>query len=162
MKKILLIFFLLTSTMLFSQNKKFNETILQSSFIDLNGNEINFEEILGKHKGKKIILEIWASWCSDCVAAMPKVKALQKKYGDTVDFVFISMDKSFKAFQDGIEKHQLEGDHYYSKTPWKESEFAKNIKLDWIPRYLVLDEEGNILLYKAVKPDDEKLIQLLN
>jgi len=161
MKKSSLLIFLLFSTMLFAQQKPLNDAVLQSKFVDMNGNEISFVEILGKHKGRKTVLEIWASWCSDCVAAMKKLKELQKKHPD-VDFVFISMDKTFKAFQDGVEKHQLKGDHYFSKTPWKKSEFAKNIQLDWIPRYLVFDKKGNVLLLKAVKPDDEKLINILN
>jgi len=161
MKKLSLVILLFISTMLFAQEKPLNDAVLESKFVDIKGNEISFVEILGKHKGKKVVLEIWASWCSDCVAAMEKVKELQKKHPE-VDFVFISMDKSFKAFQDGVEKHQLKGDHYFSKTPWKESEFAKNINLDWIPRYLVLDESGKVLLFKAVKPDDEKLINILN
>jgi thiol-disulfide isomerase/thioredoxin len=161
MKKFILLLILFANTMLFAQEKEFSNTLLQSSFVDLKGNEVKFEEIIGKHKGKKVVLEIWASWCSDCVAAMPKVKLLQKKYGKKVDFVFISMDKNFDAFKNGVKKHQLKGDHYFSKTPWKESEFAKNIRLDWIPRYLVLDESGNILLFKAITPDDKKLVKLL-
>ena len=160
MKKIVLSILILSSSLLFAQEKQFKETVLKSTFINLKGEEVPFYEIIEKHHGKKIVLEIWASWCSDCVAAMPKVKELQKKNKE-VDFVFISMDKTFEDFQKGVKKHKLIGDHYFSKTPWKKSVFAKNIKLDWIPRYILIDEKGKIALFKAVKPDDKKLIELL-
>jgi thiol-disulfide isomerase/thioredoxin len=148
------------STFLFAQEHKLNDAVLKSSFVDIDGNEVSFTEILGKHKGKKVVLEIWASWCSDCIKAMPELKKLQKKFEKT-DFVFISMDKTFEKFKEGIEKHKLQGEHYFSKTPWKESEFAKNIKLDWIPRYMIFDEKANVILFKAIKPNDKKLIELL-
>ena len=160
MKKFSLLFFLLISVSLFSQEQKLNEAVMKSSFVDIDGNEVSFAKILEKHKGKKFVLEIWASWCSDCVKAMPDLKKSQKKY-DKTDFVFISMDKSFDKFKEGIEKHELKGDHYFSKTPWKESEFAKNIKLDWIPRYMAFDTSGKVALFKAITPKDEKLIEFL-
>ena len=162
MKKFIFSLLLVSSTFLFAQEKQFNKEVLNSSLVDLKGNEVIFKDILSKHKGKKVVMEIWASWCSDCVAAMPKLKELQK-YHPEVDFVFISMDKSFKGFQDGVEKHNLfKGDNYFSKTPWKESAFAKNIALDWIPRYILIDEKGEIALFKAIKPDDKKITEFLN
>ncbi len=42
-------------------------------------------EILKKHQGKVTVIEVWASWCSDCVKAMPKLKELQANHPD-VDY----------------------------------------------------------------------------
>src|SRR4051812_32732197 len=33
-------------------------------------------------KGKVYVIEMWATWCGPCVAAMPHVTELQKKYAD--------------------------------------------------------------------------------
>jgi thiol-disulfide isomerase/thioredoxin len=35
---------------------------------------IAFSEILKKYEGKTIVIDVWASWCSDCIKGMPKVK----------------------------------------------------------------------------------------
>jgi thiol-disulfide isomerase/thioredoxin len=32
---------------------------------------------LKKYKGKTLVIEVWASWCGDCVKAMPKLKDLR-------------------------------------------------------------------------------------
>ena len=39
--------------------------------------------------------------------------------------------------------------------------FGKAVKLNWIPRYMVVDKTGKIALFKAIEADDEKLIETL-
>jgi len=39
--------------------------------------------------------------------------------------------------------------------------FGSSINLDWIPRYMIVDKEGKIALFKAIEADDEKLIATL-
>jgi len=74
--------------------------------------------------------------------------------------LFISMDKTYDAWKSGIQKHQLEGEHYLTSDGMK-GVFGKSINLDWIPRYMVVDKTGRIALYKVIEADDEKLIKTL-
>lgn len=39
---------------------------------------------LSDFKGKLLILDFWATWCSTCIDEMPKMYALQKEYGDKI------------------------------------------------------------------------------
>ena len=36
-------------------------------------------------------------------------------------------------------------------------EFGKSIKLDWIPRFIVVDKKGNISLFRAIEKDFDKI-----
>ena len=139
---------------------QFSEEALNDTFITLQGQDITFNTILEKHKGKKILIDVWASWCGDCIKGMPKVKTLQSDYNDVV-YVFLSLDKNLKGWKNGIKKYNVVGEHYYMKSGWK-GDFGKFLDLDWIPRYLVVDAEGNIKLFKAIKADDDQLIKALN
>ena len=120
---------------------------------------ITFAEILKKYEGKTIVIDVWASWCSDCVKGMPKVKELQEKNPE-VTFLFISMDKSYESWLKGIEKYEVRGEHYLT-TDGMKGVFGKSIDLEWIPRYMVVDKKGKIALYKVIEADDEKLIKTL-
>jgi thiol-disulfide isomerase/thioredoxin len=161
MKKIAL--YLLTTLTAISctnaQNKEFSNESLSKKIISIDNKEISFEEILKKHNGKVTVIEIWASWCGDCVNAMPKVKTMQAN-NPNVDYVFISMDKSFEKWQAGIEKHELKGDHYWA-TDGMKGEFGKSINLDWIPRYIILDKKGKIIIYRAIETDFDKINEQL-
>jgi len=163
MKKtiLLLILFLSISTCKAQvEPKVFSEKALADVFIDTEGNNIAFSKILEIHKGKQIIIDIWASWCKDCIKGMPKIKTLQNNNKDSV-FLFLSLDKNIVAWKKGIEKYNVEGQHYFMKSGWK-GEFANFLNLDWIPRYLIVDKKGNIKLFKAVKADDKNITQILN
>ncbi|WP_034046112.1 TlpA family protein disulfide reductase [Wocania ichthyoenteri] len=138
---------------------QFSEGALNDTFITLDGDNIAFKDILETHKGKTIVIDIWASWCKDCIKGMPKVKTLQSEYKDVV-YMFLSLDKSQEAWKKGIKKYNVEGTHYFMQSGWKGA-FGKFVNLDWIPRYMVINKAGNIELFKAIKADDIKLIQAI-
>lgn len=141
------------------QKEEFSKAALEAKFSTIDGTTTNFREILEKHKGKNTVVEIWASWCGDCVKAMPKMKELQANNPD-VDYVFISMDKTAEKWKAGLEKYQVSGDNYLAPEGMK-GKFGTAIDLDWIPRYIVLDKKGKITLYRAIETDFEKINDLL-
>ena len=138
---------------------QFSEEALNDVFTTLSGNQVTLKSILEKHEGKTIVIDIWASWCSDCIKGMPKVKALQKKYNDAV-YLFFSLDRGERPWKRGIKKYQIEGEHYYMPSG-KKSAFGDFVKIRWIPRYMVINKDGNIELFKATEADDNKLVNAL-
>jgi thiol-disulfide isomerase/thioredoxin len=161
MKKIFVLATMLISTLGCAQKEEtsFKKEGLENIMVTTENKPITFAEILKKYEGTTIVIDIWASWCSDCVKGMPKVKALQEKYPE-VTFLFISMDKSYESWLKGIEKYEVRGEHYLTADGMK-GVFGKSVELDWIPRYMVVDKKGKIALYKVIEADDEKLIKTL-
>ncbi|HLF52272.1 MAG TPA: TlpA disulfide reductase family protein [Flavobacterium sp.] len=137
----------------------FSKEALSEKLLATDGSQIAFEDILKKHQGKTVVLEIWASWCGDCIKAMPKFKELQANNPE-VAYVFISMDKTADKWKSGIEKHELKGAHFMANDGMK-GVFAKAIDLDWIPRYVIIDKTGKITLYRAIETDFEKINSIL-
>jgi thiol-disulfide isomerase/thioredoxin len=137
----------------------FNKEGLENVMVSTSNQPLSFAEILKKYQGKTIVIDVWASWCPDCIKGMAKVKSLQEQYPDAV-YLFISMDKTYEAWLKGIEKYDVKGEHYLTADGMK-GVFGKSIDLDWIPRYMVVDKTGKIALYKVIEADDEKLIKTL-
>lgn len=157
MKKLFL-FFLIVSTLLNCQNEpitSFSDEALNDEFIAFDGSLLSFSTILEKHKGKTIFVDVWASWCKDCVKSLSKLKELQNDYSNTT-YVYLSLDKSINAWKKGIQKHELRGDHYYMQSGWNGA-MGKFLDLDWIPRYIVVDDEGKIVVFRAIKTKDKNL-----
>jgi thiol-disulfide isomerase/thioredoxin len=141
--------------------KTFSKEALTENLKAFDGNTTNLDAILKKHKGKTVVIEIWASWCSDCVKAMPKLKDLQAN-NPNVDYVFISMDKVEDKWKAGIEKHEIKGDHYWANDEkMMKGAFGQAIDLDWIPRYIIIDDEGKIVTYRAIETDFEAMDKTL-
>lgn len=142
-----------------AQKNSFSKEALSEKLLSTDGNQVAFEDILKQHKGKTLVIEVWASWCGDCVKAMPKIKELQADHPD-VAYLFISMDKTVENWKIGIEKHELKGDHFMANDQMK-GVFGKAIDLDWIPRYIILDKTGKIVLYRAIETDFDKINSVL-
>lgn len=140
--------------------EQFSEIALNKEFETLDGEFISLKNILAKHQGKTVVIDVWASWCPDCIKGFPALRELQNNHQEVV-FVFLSLDKTSQKWKDAIEKYSLEGDHYYLEETTK-GEFGQSIDLDWIPRYIVVDPAGNIALKRAIVADDETLINTLN
>lgn len=138
-----------------AQKTAFSKEALTEKIASFDGSQVPFQEVLKKHQGKNLVIEVWASWCSDCVKAMPKIHDLQTNNPD-VDYVFISMDKTADKWKEGIAKHALKGDHYMANDQMK-GVFGKAIDLDWIPRYIIIDKTGKIVLYRAIETDFDKI-----
>jgi thiol-disulfide isomerase/thioredoxin len=143
-----------------AQKSDFIEEALVENLLAIDGTQVAFKDVLKKHQGKTILIECWASWCSDCVKAMPKVKELQAN-NPNVDYVFVSMDKTADKWKLGIEKYALTGDHFMANDGMKGA-FGTAINLDWIPRYIVVDKNGKIVLYRAIETDFETINSTLN
>ncbi|MBD1362975.1 redoxin domain-containing protein [Mucilaginibacter sp. ZT4R22] len=45
---------------------------------------------LSSFKGKAIIIDFWATWCTPCVKMIPRMDSLQKKYAGQLQFISVS------------------------------------------------------------------------
>ena len=148
--------------MAISCNNNFSDKALSTTLLSLDGNQISFQKILKKHEGKTVLIEVWAAWCGDCVKNMPNLKKLQANHPN-VDYLFLSMDKTADKWKEGIKKHELAGDHFMANDGMK-GIFGTAMDIDWIPRYIIINKKGEIVLLRAIETDfdkvDEKLKEL--
>ena len=141
--------------------KSFPPEALAQQVTEITGESVSMKDVLDKYQGKTIVLDVWASWCKDCITGMPKLKALQANpESKDVVFMFLSMDKSREAWLNGISRFNVTGEHYYIGNDWK-APFNKAIGLDWIPRYMVIGKDGSITLFKATKADDQAILDAI-
>ncbi|AFL79933.1 thioredoxin domain-containing protein [Aequorivita sublithincola DSM 14238] len=157
--KTIFVFLFLSITFAQAQQKTFTEAALNDVFLSENNKEITLSEVLRQYKGKTVFIDIWASWCKDCIAGMPKVQKLREENSEVV-FLFLSLDKEMESWKHGIEKYGVVGENYFIPSGWKGA-FCSSIDLDWIPRYMVVNPEGEISLYKAIETNDENLLKEL-
>lgn len=138
----------------------FSAISLKEKLVNLNGTSFTLEEVLNKHKGKKILIDVWASWCRDCLEGMPKVKQLQIDFPEVV-FLFLSVDEKQNSWKHRIKKAAIKGEHYNLPKGMKDGELVDFLNLRWIPRYLVIDKNGKIIVFKATNVSDKNILEAL-
>ena len=144
----------------FETPTEFSEKALNEKLYNLEDVQSTLQEVINQHKGKKILIDVWASWCRDCLAGMPKVKELQKEFPEVV-FLFLSVDERVGSWKRGVKKYHIKGEHYNLPKGMKDGDLVDFLNVSWIPRYVVVDEKGNITLFKATDASDKDIITAL-
>ncbi|WP_299275111.1 thioredoxin-like domain-containing protein [uncultured Psychroserpens sp.] len=129
----------------------------------VNENELTFEEVLLNYKGKVVLVDFWASWCSPCRKEMPHLEDLKSKFDeDKLKIIEISIDKDYAAWVRASELENLskEKDNYIISN-WEKSSLYKTYKIKTIPRYLLFGKDGKIINDDAPRPSETELIKLI-
>ena len=108
---------------------------------------------LSDFKGKTVIIDIWATWCSGCVAALPIYNALRDLYKDKSDMVFLTIGWEAPNVKEHWKKFSqsrlIDGEHNLFLSADREDEqckqFIQRYCLTGITRWIAIDREGKIL-----------------
>lgn len=114
-------------------------------------------------KGKYVYIDVWATWCAPCRAEIPFLQKIEEKYhGKNIEFLSISIDtkKDYEKWKKFVTDKNLGGVQLFADNDWN-SEFIKAFGVNSIPRFLLIDPDGNVLNANADRPSSEELDKLL-
>ncbi|SDF80485.1 Thiol-disulfide isomerase or thioredoxin [Mucilaginibacter pineti] len=116
-------------------------------------NILNYKDVSGKptasakisdFKGKLLILDFWATWCSPCIAMIPKMDSLQKEFAGKVQFLPVSYqsEKDIKSFLARRQKKVSEP----SVLPEVVNDFSLKSLFphNTLPHYVWIDASGKV------------------
>lgn len=117
----------------------------------VDGDTIAFSGL--RQTGKPVFIDFWASWCGPCRAAIPHVKDLNKKYGDRLQIVSVSVDENKAGWEKAMAKEQMPWTQLWLGSPEQLEVAAKAFSLSAIPRLILLNGNGEIIC-STNKPDE--------
>ena len=120
------------------------------SLADINGKRFDLSDF----KGKYVYMDIWATWCGPCKVQIPFMKELEKQFHDApIHFVSVSLDKleDKPIWEKMVRENQMSGVQLFAG---REDNFGFDYKIEYIPTFIILDKEGNIMIDRAPAPMD--------
>ncbi|SDI31882.1 TlpA family protein disulfide reductase [Winogradskyella thalassocola] len=123
-------------------------------------------------KGKYVYIDLWATWCGPCIKEIPSLKKVEKQYeGKNIEFVSISVDEgrgykgdpaeAYKGWKKMVSEKELGGMQLIADNGFM-SQFIQDYKVSGIPRFILIDPNGNIVSADAPRPSNSALINLFN
>jgi thiol-disulfide isomerase/thioredoxin len=115
---------------------------------------------LSSLRGKKVFVNIWASWCPPCRAEMPSIEALYNKVDkEKVAFVMLSVDEQREAGANFALNKKLVAPVYFP-----EEQLPRLFQVQGIPATFIFDEQGKLIkrVDGASDYDTEEYVTLLN
>jgi len=130
------------------------------NYPDTNGKNISLDDL----KGKYVYVDVWATWCGPCKREIPFLKELDDEYeGKDLAIVSLSIDKmeNKDKWLKMIKDQELQGIQILADKDWN-SDFVTSYNITGIPRFILIDPEGNIYDADAPRPSDPRLKELLS
>jgi thiol-disulfide isomerase/thioredoxin len=95
-------------------------------------------------RGKVVLLDFWGTWCPPCVASVPSLRDMHKRYAKEKSFVMISVsvhdeEDKWRGF---IFKNQMD----WSQFRDRDGKMQRAFRVDRFPTYILIDFEGIVRL----------------
>lgn len=108
-------------------------------------------------KGRKILVDFWASWCEPCIAMFPEINKLKEKFEDgdkTLKILSISVDPMPGKIKKIIADKNAQFDVLQAPESLAESGVI-------MPYMVLADENGNVIFTSSGKHSYEELEKMV-
>lgn len=125
---------------------------------DINGKNISLDDL----KGTYVYVDVWATWCGPCKREIPFLKELEHEYQNkNITFVGLSIDtqENKEKWKKMVAERDLKGVQVLADRDWN-SQFVQDYRITGIPRFILIDPNGNIISHDAPRPSQPELKEL--
>lgn len=106
------------------------------SLLDASGKKVTLSQL----KGKVVLIDFWATWCTPCKMVMPSIQKLHEKYGNQ-GLVVIGIS-TFE--RDGDPVKYMKDQKFNYMLLLKGDNVAESYKVQSIPTMYLIDKQGKI------------------
>ena len=129
--------------------------------------DIKFKSVDGKLvdlsalKGKVVLVDFWATYCAQCVAELPHVKAaFEKLHSKGFEIIGISLDTDKGALKDFTKKKGITWPQYFDGKGW-ENTISTKFGIENLPQMWLVDKKGNLVDQQGRQNLEAKVEKLL-
>ncbi len=120
------------------------------TFPDMDGKNYSLSDF----KGKYVYIDVWATWCGPCKRETPYLNELKEKFaGKNIEIIQISVDDNREDWVKMVNDKNLGGIQLYA-SGW-DNDLCNHFKINGIPRFILIDMDGNIINSNADRPSGD-------
>lgn len=129
------------------------EKILAPNFTVYNKN--NEKVNLSDYKGKPIVLNFWASWCTPCKIEMPYFDKFYKKHGKDIEVLMVNLNGGGNDTKEKADKFIADGGYSFPVYYDTDSDAAYKYGIISMPTTLFIDKDGYAVIgYRGAITED--------
>lgn len=148
----------LCSSLLFAQPKP-GEQVPDIQLKDVNGVVLKLSDL----KGKVVLIDFWASWCTPCRYSNREMRSLYNSYKKKGFEIYgVSLDKNEADWKKAVKADRIKWLQVSEAGGW-EASVALAWKIEQLPSSFLIDKEGKVIMLdptkKQLEAELKKLLQ---
>jgi thiol-disulfide isomerase/thioredoxin len=117
---------------------------------DLDGRTVDLGQVIGT---KPVLVEFWATWCTNCAALEPRMRAAFQRHGSQVEFVVVAV--GVNQTQASVKRHVAQHALSASRVLWDGNGVAvREFQTPATSYVVLLDRQGKVA-YTGIGPDQD-------
>lgn len=108
---------------------------------------------IAQYRGKKVLVDFWATWRGPCIKAIKEFPNLLKKMEGELVIVSISVDEKYETMEKFAKKHHYDWEFLHNGI---EGNYIDSLIISGYPTYFVLDEKGKTMILEAYQFEPNK------
>lgn len=125
------------------------KTTVGAELIDLEiydkDNKITHLKDVVPQDGRFVLIDFWASWCGQCLAAFPQLEKLGEKYKDGFTIIDLSIDVKDNAWRNAMNKHPQKWQQYRTTAQGYNDLFTKYQIGNGVPYFVMIAPDGKVM-----------------
>ncbi|MEB8345780.1 TlpA disulfide reductase family protein [Flavobacteriaceae bacterium KMM 6898] len=122
--------------------------LMKTELIDADDKDFTLEDFQGKY----LYLDFWSSSCKPCLQEFDNFNELSKELSEQkIVFIGINIWDTKERWQQTVKKYDLSG---IQLTAGKNLKFLDSLGVNGIPRYMLVNDIGNVMDFNAKRPSE--------
>lgn len=116
---------------------------------------------LSDYKGKKVVLNFWATWCHPCRAEMPHMQNYYEDHAEEKNVEILAVNLTYGDSVDKVEEFVADYGLTFPIPMDEEGDIGEMFEVITIPSSYIIDSSGKIQNKIQGPMDDQMLVDLL-